>query len=272
MPLETFVGPDPSELLAQARTALGADAVVLSVRRAGARGFELTAADLEAAAKIAPRPRPLAPAPAHPELSPSATQLIALVGPTGAGKSTTIAKLLRRPSEVGRRPAVLALDTHRFGAVESMRAVTKLSRTPMAVAHEERDLKSALRALKGRRTILVDTAGRGPARDADTRATWKLLDALRPDEIHLTVPAGLDPLRARRMLAEFRTRGATHLLVTKLDEFPEERTWFELAAELRVPMRWVTDGQDLRADLRPAADWDVAPEETLTLGSPAEAS
>ncbi|HTO91393.1 MAG TPA: hypothetical protein VMJ70_09695 [Candidatus Sulfotelmatobacter sp.] len=272
MPLETFVGPDTGELLLRARAALGADAVVLSVRRAGPRGFELTAADAESAARLAPRPRPapLAPSPQHPELSPSGSRLIALVGPTGAGKSTTIAKLLRRPKEVGRKVGVLALDTHRVGAVEAMRQVTRLSRVPMAVAHEEADLERALRALKGRRTVLIDTSGRGPARDADTRETWRLLEALRPAEIHLTAPAGLDPLRARRMLAEFRTRGATHLLVTKLDEFPEERTWFELAAELRVPMRWVTDGQDLAADLRAAADWDVAPEETLWLGSGTE--
>jgi flagellar biosynthesis protein FlhF len=258
MPLETYTGRDPKQLLSRARTQLGADAVILELRRGGG-GFELVAADAELAERLAPRgtPAPLAPSPSHPELATHGARRIALVGPTGAGKTTTIAKLLRHRDGVGARAGVLGLDTHRVGAVESLEALARPVRARVAVAHEPADLERALRALRGCRTVLVDTAGRGPAREDDTRLTWEMLRALRPAEVHLTVPAGLHPTRVRRLILEYRPLGITHVLVTKLDEYPEESQWFELAAQFRIAMRWVTNGQDLSRDLGLASAWKI---------------
>jgi flagellar biosynthesis protein FlhF len=272
MPLETYSGRDPKQLLAHARVQLGADAVILELRR-GAGGFELVAADADLAARLAPRgtPSPLAPPPSHPDLGTRGVRRIALVGPTGAGKTTTIAKLLRHPDGVGSHAGVLGLDTHRVGAVESLEALAKPVRVPVAVAYVPADLARALHALRGCRTVLVDTAGRGPAREADIRLTWEMLRALRPAEVHLTVPAGLHPARVRRLILEYRPLGITHVLVTKLDEYPEESLWFEMAAQFRVAMRWVTDGQDLSRDLGLASTWRI-PGEPLTAGAGSGAS
>jgi flagellar biosynthesis protein FlhF len=258
MPLETFVGTDSTRLLATAVATLGEDAVVLGLRRAG-RGFELTAADPATAAKLEPRAwgRPLTPSPNHPDLPLARFHLIAMVGPTGAGKTTTIAKLLGRASEVGKHCGVLALDTHRPGALAQTREIARFCKARHAVAYDDDDLTAALRALRRCRTVLVDTAGRGPLRADDQRATWTMLRSLRPAEIHLVVPAGLSMSRSSAILTEYRGRGVTHLLVTRLDECPEETIWFELAAERRLPIRWVADGQDLGADLRRSGEWVV---------------
>src|SRR5262249_26089453 len=98
MPLETYAGSDLRDLLASARAALGDDAVILETRRVRS-GFELVAADAEMANRIRARatPVPLSATPHHPDLATGDARRIAIVGPTGAGKTTTIAKLLRRP-------------------------------------------------------------------------------------------------------------------------------------------------------------------------------
>ena len=263
MPPETFTGAELPALFAQARSSLGAEAVVLAVRRRGTL-FELEAATGGVAAPPRSRTgvpraaagraaqsamRPVWPAPVVP-----GPAIIALVGPTGAGKTTTIAKLANHPSAFGSRSVgLLCLDTYRIGAVEQLRIYADLSQLPLAVAYESREIEGALRRLRGCDVILVDTAGRGPRAERDRAASHSQLLQIGPDEVHLVLPAGLCPSLARRVVAQHRTHGVTHLLPTKLDEFAEDTTAFDLAAEFGLPVRWYTDGQEVPRDLHSAA-------------------
>ena len=285
MPPETFAGSDLSTLFARARTALGADAVLLDLQRFGAgrtARFVLTVC-APGEAPIASRPqRPSRPQPAvrpsvpsRPAMRPAATVpaagmaprrpggpgrtgadpvVVALVGPTGAGKTTTIAKLANHPEVFGGWSAgLLSLDTYRIGALEQSRIYAELSGLPFEVAYEEGDIAAALRRLGTREVVLVDTAGRSPRRAADLATTRRQLACLQPDEIHLVLPAGLHPGHARRLLDEHRPLGVTHLLATKLDECPDDTTVFALAAEHGLPMRWAATGQEVPGDLSAAA-------------------
>jgi flagellar biosynthesis protein FlhF len=262
MPLESFTGPDIPVLLARAHATIGADAVVVSLRRRaapGATGFELVAADPLTATSarvwrpdLAPRRSP-SPA-ALPSRRNGRPAVVAVVGPTGAGKTTTVAKLANHPDAFGDRAAgLLCLDTYRVGAVEQLKLYAELSGLPLEVAYESRDLAVALRRLRDCDVVLVDTAGRGPQGQGDTDATYEQLRRLAPAETHLVLPAGLQPPLARRVVEDHRERGVTHLLASKLDECPGDDTAFRLAAELGLPMRWVTDGQEVPRDLRLAS-------------------
>ncbi|MGE0351713.1 MAG: hypothetical protein AB7Q69_00620 [Gemmatimonadales bacterium] len=262
MPLETFSGRDIPALLTHAQAVLGVDAVVLSVRRSSGGGFELVAADPEsagAAERAAPRKLIRAgQCGMIPRLdagpSGNGPAFIALVGPTGAGKTTTIAKLATHPHVFGgRRVGLLCLDTYRIGGVEQSRIYAEIAKIPIEVAYEAGDLAAATRRLRDREVVLVDTAGRGPAVRADVKATFDQLRRLRPLEVHLVVPAGLRPQLARRVVAEYRPRGVTHLLASKMDEFPGDAMVFDLAADFGLPMRWLTDGQEVPTDLKSAA-------------------
>ena len=268
MPPETFIGPAIQDLLARAQSVLGERAVVLSVRRArDGRGWELTAA---AATRAPGAPASVSPPTATPDsaMAPPLESLgarpgkpvsIVLVGPTGAGKTTSIAKLANHPAVFGNRPVgLLSLDTYRIGAVEQSRIYAELSRLPLEVAHEPGELDGALRRMRGCDVILVDTAGRGPRADGDVAASRAMIERLAPVEVHLALPAGLDPRQARRIIAAHRRDGITHLLPTKLDECPDDRTAFVLAEELGLPIRWITDGQEVPSDLRPSA-WAFDP-------------
>ncbi len=263
MPTETFRGPDFSTLLAQAQAVFGDDAIVVSSRRVSADpviGFELVAAD---SAGSLPRPRH-APLPARttagaaPGIDPAAggrgPLVVALVGPTGAGKTTTIAKLANHPQVFGGHSVgLLCLDTYRIGAVEQSRIYAELSRIPLEVVYETRELKRALRRLSGCEVVLVDTAGRGPAARGDVAATRAALAELAAHEVHLTLPAGLQTRLARRLVDDYREWGVTHLLPTKLDELPGDSSLFDLAVSCGLPVRWAADGQEVPADLRSAA-------------------
>ncbi len=179
--------------------------------------------------------------------------VIALVGPTGAGKTTTIAKLATS-AEVFRnsRVGLLGLDTYRVGAVEQLKTYAEIGRMPMEVVYVEDELPGALKRLAACDVVLVDVPGRGPRQRRDTEVVREWLGRIGPSEVHLTLPVGLQPALTRRIAEEFRSLRVTHLLATKLDECPDDWTVFDLATELGLPMRWVTDGQEVPRDLRSA--------------------
>lgn len=254
MPPEILYGTDIPALLARARARLGDDARMLSIRRAPVGGFEL----LAEVGGGGPRFEPMRPdavrmaRPAHGRKP----LVVALVGPTGSGKTTTLAKLANHAQVFGHHSVgMLCLDTYRIGAVEQARAYAELSRLPLEVVYEARELDRARHRLRDREVILVDTAGRAPSRPEDLREIRELLEALSPAEVHLTIPAGLDPRRARSVAAQHRALGVTHVLATKMDEFPQDHVVRMLSAETGWPMRWMTTGQEVPADLM----WAGAP-------------
>jgi flagellar biosynthesis protein FlhF len=179
--------------------------------------------------------------------------VLAFVGPTGAGKTTTIAKLAAHPRLFGgAQVGILNLDTYRVGATEQIAQYAALSNVPVTAARRLKDLGRARRALRSCQVVLVDCPGRGPNLYRDTATVTEMLDALDPIERHLVMPVGTQPALVRRTIDHFRPLGITHLLATKVDEMPDDWILFDVAADLGLPMRWLTDGQTIPQDLRSA--------------------
>lgn len=256
MQLETFRGPDLHRLLGQVRTVRGDDAVILGTRRVREQGLELFEVTVADAAHVDEFRARLDAAPPHPKREdddPERPLVVALVGPTGAGKTTTAAKLALHPRAFGMlRVGLLTLDTFRVAALEQVQTYAEIASLPFEVVYDAAEIPGALERLRGCDVVLVDTPGRSP-RAADLGEWRRLLDALRPDEVHLALPAGLRVDVAFGMAEAFRPLGVTHLLLTKLDEVPGEGGVAELVELLGLPARWVTDGQEVPADLRAAA-------------------
>ncbi len=255
---ERFRGADLSRVADRARRALGDDVMILhtrTVREGGVPMVEVLAATADSVDRVRTRLEPT-PFPKQMRRADGTPYRIALVGPTGAGKTTTAAKLAVRRGMFGAaRPGLLTIDTYRVGGMEQLATYAELASVPFEVVYDASEIDAAMKRLSSCDVVIIDTPGRSPA-SAELTERWRsLLDALAPDEVHLVLPASVRPDLAIDVARGYRAtrahRGATHLLLSKVDEVPRETGVADLALSLEMPARWVTDGQDVPADLKP---------------------
>lgn len=255
MRLETFRGPDYATAFAFANASMGDDAILVwsrTIRFGAGSGVEVACTTSESMAHFRSRVTPGIPRfSAGTRRADGRPFMVALVGPTGAGKTTTAAKLAVHPDAFGGlKVGFLSLDTYRAGAVEQLQSYADVAGIDFELAYDSRDLTGALTRLAKCDVILIDTPGRGPKAEA---TTWRgMLNRLDPDETHFVVPATmrLDLLVAAR--SDYMAMGASHAIITKVDEVPLDSITAVFAAEVGMPVRWVTDGQEVPTDLREA--------------------
>ena len=256
MLLERFLGHRPQEILREARAKLGDDAWVVRTRpveTGEGPKIEMVVAPGYALSHLQARLE--APVPTWPERE-SGTQrphVVALVGPTGAGKTTTTAKLAVHPQAFGAgRPGLLCLDTFRVAAVEQLGSYAEAAGLPMEVIYGPDELEPALHRLGACDIVLVDTPGRAPGDRAAHAECTALLRRLAPDEVHLVIPAHAGDDVVRHQLGAYEPYGVTHLLLTKLDEAPDQTMAAQVAMGTDLLCRWVTTGQSVPGDLEAA--------------------
>ena len=258
MRFESFRGTDLRRVFDEARDVLGEDAIIVRSelkRDGGLTRVEVIAARAGDVDRLRQRLTP-----AEPILQKSlggrgrfGPYVVALVGPTGAGKSTTAAKLALHPDAFGlKQVGLLTLDTFRVGAIEQMQAFAEIAELPLEVVYDEREVIGALKRLDDCDVVIVDTPGRSP-RAHDDSARWQaLLKPLSPDEVHLVVPATIRTDLAVALRDVYASCAPSHVIVSKADEAPEDGGLAALVAALDLPSRWMTDGQGIPDDLRSA--------------------
>lgn len=199
------------------------------------------------------------------QLDPSAgPRVVALVGPTGVGKTTTIAKLaanfkLREKHRVG----LVTIDTYRIAAVNQLATYAQIIDVPLRVVLTPDELKRELDAL--RRTcdvILMDTAGRSPADQLKLNELRGFLDAARPDETHLVLSSTCSQASLRAAIQRFTPLGVNRVILTKLDEAVSFGVVLEVVRQVGASLSYVTTGQDVSEDIevsqsRRIAQWII---------------
>jgi flagellar biosynthesis protein FlhF len=180
-------------------------------------------------------------------------RLVALVGPTGVGKTTTIAKLaanyrLREKKRVG----LITVDTYRVAAVEQLRTYADIIDLPMEVVATPREMREAVQRMRNLDLVLMDTAGRSPRDEIKIQELRSLLAEAEADDVLLvlSVTAGTKSLVATA--ERFAEVGTTALVLTKLDEATSLGHLVALTRQCRLPISYLTDGQNVPDDIQVA--------------------
>jgi flagellar biosynthesis protein FlhF len=199
-------------------------------------------------------------------LVPGQRRLVALVGPTGVGKTTTIAKLaanfrLREKRRVG----LITVDTYRIAAVEQLRTYADIIDLPMQVVSTPKEMREAIHCMGDLDLVLMDTAGRSPKDEVKIQELKAFLAEAQADEVHLVLSSVAGAATLERTAERFAAVGTTHLVLTKLDEASGLGNLLPLLRGSGLPLSYLTNGQNVPDDIEPAERRRFA---RLILGEP----
>lgn len=192
------------------------------------------------AVKIAP------PAPAA-----NYQKVVAFVGPTGVGKTTTLAKLAARYSLMERRKvALVTADTYRIAATEQLKTYGRIMGIPVEVADSAEDIPGILAKYKSMDLVLVDTAGRSPSNDDQLNELKVFIAKSQPDEIHLVLSATTKYHDMIRIIERFGSAvPLNRMIFTKLDETRFYGAFLNLMNNFQIPLSFYATGQNVPDDL-----------------------
>ncbi|SRR6266403_44157 len=190
------------------------------------------------------------------KLSPVNGGVIALVGPTGAGKTTTIGKLATRWSmQHGSQDlALVSTDGYRVGARDQLMTYSRLLGAPLHTANSGEELAQALERLKSKKLILIDTAGMGPR---DVRLKEQLaalkLGAARA-RVYLTLPAHGEANALDEAVRSFANLTPDACILTKVDEAASLGAVLSTTLRHKLRIAYLCNGQRVPEDLHAAYD------------------
>jgi flagellar biosynthesis protein FlhF len=182
-----------------------------------------------------------------------ARRVVALVGPTGVGKTTTVAKLAANAKlSLGLKVGLVTVDTYRIAAVEQLRTYAEIIDLPLAVADAPDRISGALDDLGSVDLALIDTAGRSPRDEVKIRELADFLTVARPDEVHLVLSAASGERSLRAVVDRFEPVAFDRLILTKLDEAIGLGAVLGVVSRAARPLSYLTTGQGVPDDIEPA--------------------
>jgi len=177
--------------------------------------------------------------------------VLLFAGPTGAGKTTTVAKLAgmlkyRRNLRVG----LINADTYRVGAMEHIRIFAEIMDIPLIMAYEPEDVPKAIKALSYCDVVLIDTAGKS-ARDKEYQQELnRLIERTGADEVFLVLSVSTGSKACRDLIRNYSFIKDYKLIITKLDEVDYPGNVLNIVEDSKKRLAFVTVGQNVPEDIR----------------------
>lgn len=177
--------------------------------------------------------------------------VVAVVGPTGVGKTTTIAKLASRYVLKHGRESVglISADNHRVAAQEQLRGYARILGVPMRSVNDASSLTEALHSLRSRKFILIDTAGIGLHASNMEEQLGFIRDSGKQIRMFLCMDANSQRSVLQQSAKAYKKLNIDGCILTKLDETTSLGGTFAVAIEHHLPVAYYCDGQQIPEDL-----------------------
>ena len=181
---------------------------------------------------------------------PAYCKVVALIGPTGVGKTTTVAKLAANFALKEKyRVALVTADTYRIAAVEQLKTYADLIGIPIDVVYTPQEMRSALYRHQDKQLVLIDTAGRSPSNQPQLAELEALLAVDDNIEKHLVLSATTKFTDCLEAVQRFQPSKPQKYLFTKLDEASNLGTLFNLMFHAPKTLSYITTGQNVPDDI-----------------------
>ncbi len=180
-------------------------------------------------------------------------KVYAMVGPTGVGKTTTLAKLASTFSVIEQKKvAFITIDTYRIAAAEQLKVIGEIMGTPVIVVYSLAQLQESLAEVLDNDIIFIDTAGRSHKNSAQMEELKNYLEIAGPDEIFLALSCTAKYSDMLNIITAYEDLKITRLIFTKLDETSYYGAIYNVACKSKYPLSYFTTGQSIPDDIEVA--------------------
>lgn len=184
---------------------------------------------------------------------------IFFIGPTGVGKTTTLAKMAAQLVIQGRNNiGLITADTYRIAAVDQLRTYSEILKLPLKVVYKPEDMYKAMAELYDKDIILVDTAGRSHKDQGLIGETRDLIDSVKNKEVYLVLSMTTDSLTINSIINQYSFIDDLKVIFTKLDEAESYGNIFNTIYKHRCTLSYLTNGQDVPDDIKIANTLEIA--------------
>ena len=181
-------------------------------------------------------------------------KVVALIGPTGVGKTTTLAKIAARfVLEEGAKVALITADTYRISAVEQLKTYSDILGLPLEIVYDAQALQEAIDKHHDKQLILLDTAGRSQYNTYQMKELNELLDVEADIEKHLVMSATTKTSDGLELLENFSLCKPNRVIFTKVDETRTHGIILNILHRRKAALSYLTNGQSVPDDIEPAS-------------------
>lgn len=184
---------------------------------------------------------------------------VVLVGPTGVGKTTTIAKLAGRLSLLEKKKVgLITIDTYRIGAVEQLKTYADIMNIPFKVVFTIKEMEAAVEAMSDCDVILIDTTGRSSKNAMQISELRAFVEKVNTDNIHLVISCTTKNKDIYSIVEGYKQLKYNNVIITKLDETQSYGSIINILETAKKPVSFITTGQNVPDDIRKPSTKEIS--------------